>query len=506
MANGLNSANGLYSTSGYMTNEHGRMIVQYLARCALPSGTNLVKSDQYGINYTFGGGLGLAPTYYSGGCGPDCSQALSACMMAHINSSGTHIPLWMDSPDSSVGWGVSPAFPTREGTFFGQLMVTNAENNLDAYYCNGPGVDQNVVPGRLGADQGTVPYANAYPTAAGMDGLCDTTHVVKGYDHGHCTPHLTNGVEDGETSCALNGATYTHPLTVWRGATYQAETAQPVNFTTFNCTPGTNYSWGACPVQADPANGMGKRVGYVNGTTGVQFNGVTVANSGADNIIVYYENGDAFNQTRYFAFSVNGGTTQVKAFGGLGNWQHPRGAAITLSGFKAGSSNTIKITGDGVHQAPDIDWIEVVDTSATVPSTGLCQPSLWNITTSANTSTASIAVNGNSGDRWTTSRSQQTGDYYQIDFTGTVNLSTVTLNNNSDGATNDYPGTYAVYTSQDGVTFGATPVATGPGAPGQTIISFTQESLQAIRIKVTGARTSNWWSIGEITTDCSLAF
>jgi hypothetical protein len=42
-----------------------------------------------------------------------------------------------------------------------------------------------------------------------------------------------------------------------------------------------------------------------------------------------------------------------------------------------GSNNTITITGDGVHQAPDLDWIEVVGTSSTLPTTGLCTPSLW---------------------------------------------------------------------------------------------------------------------------------
>ena len=282
-------------------------------------------------------------------------------MMAHVNSSGTHIPLWMVSPDMSIGWGTSPAFPTREGTFFGQLMLTNAENNIDAYYCDGPGTDQNVVPGRLGANQGSVLYANAFPKSMGMDGLCDTAHSTGG-----CTTHMTNGVVDGDASCSLLGTTYKHPLTVWRGATYQAEAAQGgawlANGTTpclagtsgclwapgglgmraSNCTtPGTN----GCMIIVDSNNGMGQRVGYIGAGKGVRFSNVT-APATSSNIIVYYTNGDAYSQTRYLSFVVNGGAPQVRAFGGLLDWSHPRGAAVTLSGFMLGSNNTITVTGD----------------------------------------------------------------------------------------------------------------------------------------------------------------
>jgi hypothetical protein len=512
IVNGLNSLDGLASGAGYMTSEHGRMIVQYMARCALGSGDSLVKQDQNGTNFTFPGGLGLAPGWKTGGCNRDCSEMISACMMAHINSSGTHIPLWMDSPDS-VGWGTSASFPTREGTFFGQLMVVNGQNNLDGYYCYGPGADQNVVPGRLGANQGTVPYANAWPQSAGMDGLCETNHVVGGVDHGKCTSHSTNGVVDGDSSCTLNGTTFNHPMTVWRGATYQAEAAEGggfdgngnwvkggYGFNAGNCnTPGTN----GCAIIVDANNGMGQRVGFIGPSKGVKFSNVTAPASNA-NIIVYYTNGDAYSLTRYLSFIVNGGSPQVRPFGGLQDWSHPRGAAITLSGFKTGSSNTIYVTADPNDPAPDLDWIEVVGTTSTVPQTGLCEPDLWNVTTNiAGDADTSLLVNGRNNDRWTSNRTMQNGDYVQIDFQGSINLSTITLDNSNDGSGGDYPGSYAVYTSQDGSNFSSTPVVTGNGAQNKTVISFTQESLRAIRIKVTSAR-SPWWSIGEISTDCNL--
>jgi hypothetical protein len=139
-----------------------------------------------------------------------------------------------------------------------------------------------------------------------------------------------------------------------------------------------------------------------------------------------------------------------------------------------GSNNTITVTGTATNWAPDLDWIEVVDVASTVPSTGVCQPTMWTVTSSVNgSSTANLvdgSVNLSSGlgvwtpatsTRWTSGTASYTGQYVQVDFTGTVILSTITLDHSNDGSSGDFPGTYAVYTSQDGVTFSNTAVATG---------------------------------------------
>jgi hypothetical protein len=328
---------------------------------------------------------------------------------------------------------------------------------------------------------------------------------------------------DGDSSCTLNGTAWKHPVTVWRGATYQAENAQggayiSVTNPTSGCTPGTSgctwvpggFGFNAsncqmnatgCSVIADANNGMGKRVGYLGVGKGVRFSNVT-APAGSSNIIVYYTNGDSYTMTRYLSFVVNNGAAQVKAFGGLEDWSHPRGAAVTLSGFVVGSNNTISVTAVANNPAPDLDWIEVVDVTSTVPSTGLCQPSLWNVTASTNASGAFSAVDGNLTSRWTTNRAAMPGDYFQVDFTGNVNLSSITLNN-SQTSSGDSPAQYAVYSSQDGITFNSTPFLTGSGTANQTTMTFPQESLRAIRIVATSS-SSSWWSIGELQTNCSL--
>ena len=36
-----------------------------------------------------------------------CQELVSACMMAHVNTAGIHIPLWLDAAAPAIGWGLS---------------------------------------------------------------------------------------------------------------------------------------------------------------------------------------------------------------------------------------------------------------------------------------------------------------------------------------------------------------------------------------------------------------
>src|SRR5260370_40357410 len=90
---------------------------------------------------------------------------MSACMMAHVNTAGVHIPLWLDSPLTAIGWGQSAHYPNREGTFFGNIFTPNSTGTIDAFYCNGPGWNKDTVPGRLGANQTGAPYTNPFSTS-----------------------------------------------------------------------------------------------------------------------------------------------------------------------------------------------------------------------------------------------------------------------------------------------------------------------------------------------------
>jgi hypothetical protein len=200
ITNGLSTINGLSSTNGLMTTNDGRITVAYLVRCALPSTQTLTKQDQYGQSYTFQGAIGLAPQWQTGGCDNNCQQLISACMLAHVNTSGLHVPLWIVGQPAAVGWGLdTPTYPNQEGAFFGNIFVSPPK----AYYCNGSGVSIAPAPGRIGSVQTNPPYVNAY---ASSDGLCATAT--------HCAAADKPNQAAGFKTCA-SGGNY-QPLTVWR--------------------------------------------------------------------------------------------------------------------------------------------------------------------------------------------------------------------------------------------------------------------------------------------------
>jgi hypothetical protein len=177
-----------------MTTAGGRMTVSYLVRCALPIGHSITKKDQSGVAYTYNGQLGFAPEWETGACQQTCQRYVSACMMAHVNTAGVHIPLWLDAAKTSVGWGQDSHYPHQEGSFFGNIFVSPPQ----AYYCNGKDFAVGVVPGRLGANQVGAPYSNPF---AGT-----------GYCADHCTAADLPHDHDGYKACMGNN----NVVTVWR--------------------------------------------------------------------------------------------------------------------------------------------------------------------------------------------------------------------------------------------------------------------------------------------------
>jgi hypothetical protein len=334
--NGLSTMNGLSSTSGLVTTPEGRTTIEYLVRCALAQGDSITKQDSLGTSYTFAGQLGVAPAWKTGACDASCQQAVSSCMLAHVNTTGVHIPLWLVSPISSIGWGLNPQYPNREGSFFGNVMLTNPQSGVvDAFYCNGPAFSTDTVPGRLGAAQTGAPYTDPYLANGGT---------------GDCSPCYSTR-RDGPSSCKADGVTFRSPVTVWRGQTFQAENAV--------------LSDGLVPIACDTGVcSNGKRVGYIGPYATLTFNNVRAATAGSHQLIVYFANGDSCGSAacfRYLNIGVNGGPQQLKPFGVVkgGNWNKIGSQAVLLDGFVAGATNTIVFQGDKAHAAPDLDWIEV---------------------------------------------------------------------------------------------------------------------------------------------------
>jgi hypothetical protein len=139
LQNGLGMQNGLALQNGLMTTSAGRTTMEYVVRCALPAGRSVTAKDQNGVNYSFQGQLGFAPQWETGACDVVCQEYLSACLMAHVNTSGTHVPLFVVSEAKGIGWDLSADYPNQEGSFFGNLFVLGAHGvdatSVAAFYC-----------------------------------------------------------------------------------------------------------------------------------------------------------------------------------------------------------------------------------------------------------------------------------------------------------------------------------------------------------------------------------
>ena len=100
---------------------------------------------------------------------------MSACLLAHVNTSGIHVPLWIVSSHQAVGWGQDPEFPNQEGSFFGNVFMLGAHGTdptkAPMYYCTGAKYNVNAPTGRIGSTQTNPPYVNPW----GATGACGGT-------------------------------------------------------------------------------------------------------------------------------------------------------------------------------------------------------------------------------------------------------------------------------------------------------------------------------------------
>jgi hypothetical protein len=165
-----------------MTSNGGRATAEYLAKCALASGDYIDKQDNNGVWYRYQGRLGIGTGWKSGACDKACQEKISACMLAHMNSTGNHVPIFINGdPDKMPSVGISMAYQSgsdaaiQEGVFMGNML---AKNPPDAYYAKGNGFKASIA-GRLGANSGNPykawtgyrPDTSAFYTGVG-DALC----------------------------------------------------------------------------------------------------------------------------------------------------------------------------------------------------------------------------------------------------------------------------------------------------------------------------------------------
>ena len=92
--------------------------------------------------------IGLCPEWKNGDVHTNerCITGVSACMMAHVNTAGIHVPLWLDNNSQlsngsyPINWGVDRVnYPMQEGTFFGDIIDTGSLSNIGLGGSHRPG-------------------------------------------------------------------------------------------------------------------------------------------------------------------------------------------------------------------------------------------------------------------------------------------------------------------------------------------------------------------------------
>jgi len=202
--NGL-SLNGLdlgLSTSQFATWFHGdpvnnAMQLSYIVKCAKPSGSTVTwKDPATGTSYSWPGGLGLAPLWTNRAMTVAEQQVISACLMAHANKYGVHVPIAVEG-QAADGTVIARAaneltdYSSREAAFFG-----NTANGDGAYVC----LDHNSAgPGVSSARACALEMAPKGPST-----VCPPL-IFAGACSQICTPDATKTYY---TSCTALGKTY----------------------------------------------------------------------------------------------------------------------------------------------------------------------------------------------------------------------------------------------------------------------------------------------------------
>ena len=113
-------------------------------------------------------------------------------------------------------------------------------------------------------------------------------------------------------------------------------------------------------------------------------------------------------------------------------------------------------------------------------------------------------TDGDFNERWSSGTKQVGGEWIEVDFGALVNLTTITLNVNTN--TGDYPRAYEVRFSSTKAQDFAAPIRTsGAGAPGNSVFTFSKPITgRYLLVSQTGmAEDTSWWTIAELLVTCS---
>jgi hypothetical protein len=204
-ASGLTTAN--LSTAGFASwfnanPDLASMVVRYVYKCAAPSGKSITWTNPTtNVQYTWAGGLGLAPGWVSGAAATVAEQQLvTACLGALVNKYGVSVTIAVEGRTATgqqipVGPTELATYSVKEACFFGNLFTSE-------------GVYVGLDHWPWDARTSSVRACAMDKQSEGPSLACPPLFQVDSC-HKYCTPDRTHTFYE---SCSYNGITY-KPLT-----------------------------------------------------------------------------------------------------------------------------------------------------------------------------------------------------------------------------------------------------------------------------------------------------
>jgi hypothetical protein len=131
------------ATTPLADSESGRMLLEYVARCALRSGEKASFPRSGGGDLVYTGLVGIARGWKRSSLDGAGQRLMTACLMAHVNATGTHVPISVRSASlREAPLTEKLLFPAQEMSVYGNAFAPAGQRDL--FVCFGRAVAQSL--------------------------------------------------------------------------------------------------------------------------------------------------------------------------------------------------------------------------------------------------------------------------------------------------------------------------------------------------------------------------
>jgi len=211
------------------------MVMQYLVRCAVPSGQSRTWTHpSTGVTYTWTGGLGLTPAWAGGTPATETEeQIITACLGAHVNKYGVSMQISLVGRDAQgtlipTTSSETSSYSQKEATFYGNVF-----RNEGLYVCKDPLL-------KLNGSQSTL-------RACALESQASGTSVG-------CPPIVITGTCGGGTNCSPDSTKQFHSTCAYNGNSYKTISARIRPEDVYTCGDGICQVSESCGTGTSPSS------------------------------------------------------------------------------------------------------------------------------------------------------------------------------------------------------------------------------------------------------------